>query len=101
MICCARLASAALAMSAADAKRSYSVRPIAGTPLQVVIGLPNLKKWSWAEHDLLQRVIKSVLMLAVAVVVIWIATDFLVNRHVAALVRTARRYGRSRIRRRA
>jgi two-component sensor histidine kinase len=86
---------AALARGAADVERSYSVRPIAGTPLQVVIGLPNLKNWSWAEHDLLQRVIESVLMLAVAVVVIWVATDFLVNRHVAALVRTARRYGRA------
>ena len=90
-----RAASAGLRTEGADRiERRYVVRPVSGTPINVLLGLPAPDDWSWLQRDLLQQILAPAVMLALAVVVIWFATDLMVNRHVAALVRTARRYAR-------
>jgi two-component sensor histidine kinase len=90
-----RAASAGLQTEGADqVERRYVVRPISGTPINVLLGLPAPDEWSWLQRDLLQQILAPAIMLALAVAVIWIATDLLVNRHIAALVRVARRYAR-------
>ena len=63
--------------------------------LYALVGLPS-PRWSWLERDLVLGLIAPVLMLAVAVIGIWIATDFLVNRHVEALASAARAYAAGR-----
>ena len=90
-----RAANAGLHTEGADQiARRYVVRSVSGTPINVLLGLPAPDDWSWLQRDLLQRILAPAVMLALAVAVIWFATDLLVNRHVAALVRTARRYAR-------
>ena len=90
-----RAANAGLHTEGADQiARRYVVRPVSDTPINVLLGLPAPDDWSWLQRDLLQRILAPAVMLALAVAVIWFATDLLVNRHVAALVRTARRYAR-------
>jgi two-component sensor histidine kinase len=90
-----RAASAGLRTEGVDRiERRYVVRPVSGTPINVLLGLPAPDDWSWLQRDLLQQILAPAVMLALAVAVIWFATDLLVNRHVAALVRTARRYAR-------
>jgi two-component sensor histidine kinase len=63
--------------------------------LYALVGLPS-PRWSWLERDLVLGVIVPVLTLAVAVIGIWIATDYLVNRHIEALATAARAYAAGR-----
>jgi two-component sensor histidine kinase len=74
-------------------ERRFITAPIQGAPLYVVLGLPILDDWSSLERNLLLALFAPSVMLALAIVATWIATDLLVNRHVAALARTAQSYG--------
>jgi two-component sensor histidine kinase len=77
-------------------RMAFVVAPIAPERLYALVGLPS-PRWSWLEHDLVLGVIVPVLMLALAVIAIWIATDYMVNRHVEALAWAARDYAAGRL----
>lgn len=91
--------AAATEVAAADGaiERRFITARIGSTRLHVVLGLPILDEWSWLERDLLLGLFAPSVILALAIVAIWIATDLLVNRHVAALARTAQTYGGGRL----
>jgi two-component sensor histidine kinase len=76
-------------------RMGFVAAPIVPGRLYALVGLPS-PRWSWLERDLVLGLIAPVLMLAVAVIGIWIATDFLVNRHVEALASAARAYAAGR-----
>lgn len=78
--------------SADQVERRYVTAEVKETPLRVVVGLPAPDDWSWIERNLIAGLFGPFLMLALAVGAIWIAADFLVNRHIGALARTARAY---------
>jgi two-component sensor histidine kinase len=53
-------------------------------------------RWTWLGRELVLGLLVPVLTLALAVIAIWIATDYLVNRHVQALAAAARDYAAAR-----
>jgi two-component sensor histidine kinase len=69
--------------------------PVQSERVYALVGLP-APLWSWLERDLVLGLIVPVLMLALAVIGIWIATDYLVNRHIHTLARAARDYATGR-----
>ncbi|HEX8375036.1 MAG TPA: sensor histidine kinase, partial [Geminicoccaceae bacterium] len=69
----------------------FLAAPVEPGRLHALVGSP-APRWSWLERDLVLGLILPVLMLALAVTGIWIATDYLVNRHVHALAAAARGY---------
>ena len=69
--------------------------PVQRERVYALVGLP-APLWSWLERDLVLGLIVPVLMLALAVIGIWIATDYLVNRHIHTLARAARDYATGR-----
>lgn len=69
--------------------------PVQSERVYALVGLP-APLWSWLERDLVLGLIAPVLMLALAVIGIWIATDYLVNRHIHALASAARDYATGR-----
>jgi two-component sensor histidine kinase len=73
----------------------FLAAPVERDRLYALVGLP-APHWSWLERELVLGLILPVLMLALAVVGIWIATDYLVNRHVHALAAAARGYASGR-----
>lgn len=87
-----QLARAAGAATSQTREHRFLTAPIANTPLRVVVGLPAPDEWSVLERNLIAGLSGPILMLALAVAAIWIATDLLVNRHIASLARTARAY---------
>ncbi|MCB1884416.1 MAG: ATP-binding protein [Geminicoccaceae bacterium] len=75
-------------------RRSYLADPMAGGRLFVVGGVPQAGRWSWLQRELIIGIFAPTLMLALAVVAIWIASDYLVNRHVRSLAAAARAQSR-------
>jgi two-component sensor histidine kinase len=86
------LARPADAATAEQVERRYAKAVIEGTPLSVVVGLPAPDQWFWMDRNLIAGLFGPILMLAVALSAVWIGIDLLVNRHIAALARTARAY---------
>lgn len=75
---------------------SYTAAPIATGLLHVVVGMP-VERWSWLQRDLVLGILAPTLMLALAVIAIWIAADYLVNRHIVSLAEAARDLSRGRL----
>jgi two-component sensor histidine kinase len=88
------LARPADAATAEQVERHYANAVIDGTPLSVVVGLPAPDQWFWMERNLIAGLFGPFLMLALALSAVWIGTDLLVNRHIAALARASRAYSR-------
>jgi two-component sensor histidine kinase len=88
------LARPADAATAEGVERHYANAVIDGTPLSVVVGLPAPDQWFWMGRGLIAGLFGPFLMLALALSAVWIGTDLLVNRHIAALARAARAYSR-------
>jgi two-component sensor histidine kinase len=88
------LARPADAATAEQVERHYANAVIDGTPLSVVVGLPAPDRWFWMERNLIAGLFGPFLMLALALSAVWIGTDLLVNRHIAALARASRAYSR-------
>ena len=74
--------------------RSYLADPMAGGRLFVVGGVPQTGRWNWLQRELVIGIFAPTLMLALAVVAIWIASDYLVIRHIRALAAAARAQSR-------
>lgn len=74
--------------------RDYMISDIAGQDIHVVVGVPSLRPFAWLRQELVIGIFAPTLMLALAVVTIWIASDYLVNRHVRSLAAAARAYSR-------
>lgn len=74
--------------------RDYRIVQIGGRDLYVVAAMPTLARFAWLQHDLVIGVFAPTLMLGLAVIAIWIATDYLVIRHVRTLAIAARAYSR-------
>ncbi len=74
--------------------RDYRIVQIGGRDLFVVAAMPTLARFAWLQHDLVIGVFAPTLMLGLAVIAIWIATDYLVIRHVRTLAVAARAYSR-------
>lgn len=86
---------AAITASSADGvRRDYHVARIAGGDLFVIAGIPAAPRFAWAQRELVIGVFAPTLMLALAMVTIWIASDYLVTRHVRTLAVAARAYSR-------
>jgi two-component sensor histidine kinase len=75
-------------------RRDHYMTGIAGGDLFVVVGLPSPPRFSWLQRELVIGIFAPTLMLALAVVTIWIASDYLVTRHVRTLTVAARAYSR-------
>jgi two-component sensor histidine kinase len=88
------LARPADAATSEQVERHYANAVIDGTPLSVVVGLPAPDRWFWMERNLIAGLFGPFLMLALALSAVWIGTDLLVNRHIAALARASRAYSR-------
>ena len=74
--------------------RDYQVSGIADSDLFVVAGVPTVPRFGWLQRELVIGVFAPTLMLALAMVTIWIASDYLVLRHVRTLSVAARAYSR-------
>jgi two-component sensor histidine kinase len=74
-------------------RRRFVAESVLGGRLFVVVGLP-APRWSWLQQELIIGVFAPTLMLALAVIAIWTATDFLINRHIRTLAGTAKAYSR-------
>ena len=74
----------------------YLATPIARGQLAVIVGLP-IQPWGWLREDLLLGILIPTAMLALAVLAIWIATDYLVNRHIVTLADSAVAYRQGRV----
>ncbi len=74
--------------------RLFISAPIVEGALFAVVGFPAPPPWDWLDRKLLMGVLSPTIMLALAVLAIWIASDYLVNRHIRALVSATRSYGR-------
>lgn len=80
----------------ADGRRwLFLASPIARGQLAIITGLP-VETTDLLRRDLLLGILVPPMMLALAVLAIWIATDWLVNRHIVALAAIAGEYGRGR-----
>jgi two-component sensor histidine kinase len=75
-------------------RRDYYLTKIAGNDVFVVVGVPALPRFAWLQRELVIGVFAPTLMLALAVVTIWTASDYLVIRHVRTLGVAARAYSR-------
>jgi two-component sensor histidine kinase len=78
-------------------ERLYVVSDIAWGRLKVLIGVPVNRRLPWLREELVIGVFAPTLMLVLALVGIWIATNRLVNRHVSRLALTARAYRAGRL----
>jgi two-component sensor histidine kinase len=74
--------------------RTYVAKEIADGALFVVVGLPFSSPWSSLDVGLVVGIFAPTVMLALAVLLIWLASDYLVIRHVRALSSAARAYSR-------
>jgi two-component sensor histidine kinase len=74
--------------------RTYVAKEIADGALFVVVGLPFSSPWSSLDVGLIVGIFAPTVMLALAVLLIWLASDYLVIRHVRALSSAARAYSR-------
>jgi two-component sensor histidine kinase len=72
-------------------RRLLVAEPVMGGRLSVVVGLP-APRWSWLERELVSGILAPTLMLLLAVIAIWIATELLINRHIRTLAAVARSY---------
>ncbi len=79
-----------------NAQRLFISAPIAEGALFAVVGFAAPPRWDWLDRKLLIGVLSPTVMLALAVLAIWIASDYLVNRHIRTLVAATRAYGRGR-----
>lgn len=75
-------------------RRDYYLAKIAGDDVLVLVGVPALPRFAWLQRELVIGVFAPTLMLALAVVTIWTASDYLVIRHVRTLGVAARAYSR-------
>ena len=75
-------------------ERTYVAKEIADGALFVVVGLPFSSPWSSLDESLLVGIFAPTVMMALAVLLIWFASDYLVIRHVRALSGAARAYSR-------
>jgi two-component sensor histidine kinase len=75
-------------------RRDYHVAAVGGEDLFVVVGLPSPPSFAWLQRELVIGVFAPTLMLGLAMVTIWIASDYLVIRHVRTLGVAARAYSR-------
>lgn len=77
-------------------QRLFISAPIAKGALFALVGFAAPPPWDWLDRKLMIGVLSPTIMLALAVLAIWIASDYLVNRHIRALVAATRSYGRGR-----
>lgn len=82
-------------------ERFYMAAPIADGALYVVVGMPAPPRFAWLEQRLGRGLLAPTIMLSLAVVAMWLAVDFLVNRHIRALAEVAHAYGRGELDRHA
>lgn len=75
-------------------RRDYHAAEVAGGDLFVIAGIPSLPRFAWLQRELVIGVFAPTLMLALAMVTVWIATDYLVIRHLRTLGAAARAYSR-------
>ncbi len=75
-------------------ERTYVAKEIADGALFVVVGLPFSSPWSSLDVSLVVGIFAPTVMMALAVLLIWFASDYLVIRHVRALSSAARAYSR-------
>ncbi len=75
-------------------ERTYVSKEIADGALFVVVGLPFSSPWSSLDVSLVVGIFAPTVMMALAVLLIWLASDYLVIRHVRALSGAARAYSR-------
>lgn len=74
--------------------RDFYIVHVAAGELFAVAGIPTQPHFAWVQRDLLIGVFAPTLMLALAMITIWIASDYLVIRHVRTLGVAARAYSR-------
>jgi two-component sensor histidine kinase len=86
--------AAVTALGADGVRRDYHASEVAGGDLFVIAGIPAAARFAWLQHELLIGVFAPTLMLALAMITIWIASDYLVIRHVRTLGVAARAYSR-------
>ncbi|MEZ5860827.1 MAG: histidine kinase dimerization/phosphoacceptor domain -containing protein [Geminicoccaceae bacterium] len=75
-------------------ERLFVSAPVAEGALFAVVGFAAPPRWDWLDSKLLIGILSPTVMLALAVLAIWIASDYLVNRHIRKLVAATRAYGR-------
>ncbi|MEZ5862491.1 MAG: histidine kinase dimerization/phosphoacceptor domain -containing protein, partial [Geminicoccaceae bacterium] len=75
-------------------ERLFVSAPVAEGALFAVVGFAAPPRWDWLDGKLLIGILSPTVMLALAVLAIWIASDYLVNRHIRKLVAATRAYGR-------
>ena len=73
-------------------ERTYFAVPASQAHYYVIGGLPAATTWAWLNHTLLVGLLLPPLMLSLAIGVIWIASDYLVNRHIRRLALATRAY---------
>ncbi len=78
--------------------RTYVAKDIADGALFAVVGLPFSSPWSSLDAGLLLGIFAPTVMMALAVLLIWLASDYLVIRHIRALAGSARAYSRGDLR---
>ena len=84
-----------LAAAAPDGlQRDYQLADVGAGSLFIVAGLPAVSRFGWLQRELVIGVFAPTLMLALAMITIWIASDYLVIRHVRTLAAAARAYSR-------
>lgn len=72
-------------------RRLYAVAPVADGSLNVVLGTPVGDRWDWIESRA-PTILAPIVLLLAALLVIWVATNYLVSRHIRALNVAARRW---------
>lgn len=82
--------------SEAHGNRILVLAPLIGDDLYVLLSAPQTPLLSWRTLDISGTIILPLLMWAIALIAVWIATDFLVLRWVSYLTRIARLYGHGR-----
>ncbi|MFO1071599.1 MAG: histidine kinase dimerization/phosphoacceptor domain -containing protein [Geminicoccaceae bacterium] len=75
-------------------QRDFQLADVGSGSLFVVAGLPTVSHFGWLQRELVIGVFAPTLMLALAMITIWIASDLLVIRHVRTLAAAARAYSR-------
>ncbi|HMR30674.1 MAG TPA: histidine kinase dimerization/phosphoacceptor domain -containing protein [Geminicoccaceae bacterium] len=72
-------------------RRLYAIAPVGAGSLNVVLGTPVGGTWDWLESRA-PMILAPILLLLLALSAIWVATNYLVSRHVQALSLAARRW---------
>tara|TARA_R110002073_G_scaffold38749_13_gene111024 strand:+ start:1420 stop:3102 length:1683 start_codon:yes stop_codon:yes gene_type:complete len=76
--------------------RILALAPLINNDVYVLLSAPRPNVLSWRSVDVSGTILLPLLMWAIALIAVWIATDFLVLRWLAYLTRIARLYGHGR-----